>query len=85
MRKVMRSRSWSDYCRERVMSYKRQIESPAGNACIEWAVRNLANSYRPNIFKYRTAKMLGRMYRAGKIKNDPERSRVFLSVMKEAN
>jgi len=77
LKPVVRSRSWSDYCRERVASYVRQINRGKNGACIAWAFDNLANSYRPPIFRYRTAKLLRRAIKAGKVKENPAAVREY--------
>lgn len=65
MRGVMRSPSWSEVCRERCASYIRQINN--GDATIEWAFYNLSCSYRPRLFRERTAKLLRRAIRSGRV------------------
>lgn len=77
MRKVMpTSPSWSELCRKRVQKYASQINHARVEdndiACIEWCIDDLTNSYHPNIFKYRTAKLLRRAIHEGKIKDNPE-------------
>lgn len=81
MRKVMRSYSWSNLCRARCEKYVQQINQ--GNACIAWAITDLSHSYRPNIFKYRTAKLLRRAIKTSRIKENPIAAENYRNYIKE--
>ncbi len=79
----MRSKSWSAICRERVNSYVQQINRGENDACIAWAISNLANSYRPNIFKYRTAKLFRRAIHTSKVHENPKAAQSYKDYVEE--
>lgn len=78
-------KSWSAMCRERVASYERQINAGENMACIKWAIKNLSNSYRPLIFKYRCALLLRRAIKSGRIKENTEAKKRYEAYLVKYN